>query len=195
MPEVALRMFEWLRENKEWLFSGVGVVLLTSLASTLIILMRRRRPSPVSEPETVSTPLEAAQAPVATPPSVVSADSLTPDQIISAIKKAPLMQQPDVARHYRGLKVHWQGSLADVSSVEGGRVELWVRYHYGPFLVHLVSFEVDTKDYPGLGLLKEGHTLTFEGRIAKIVSETIHLSDARLTSWPGTGDREAYPLP
>ena len=37
-------MFDWIIDNKEWLFSGVGILLFTSLLASLRFFKRRRNP-------------------------------------------------------------------------------------------------------------------------------------------------------
>ena len=46
-----------------------------------------------------------------------------------------------------------------------------------------VSFKINLKDYPGIGLLKEGHLIKFEGEIANIDDYRIELINAKIISF------------
>ena len=37
-------MFDWIIDNKDWLFSGAGILLITSLLAALRFIKRRRNP-------------------------------------------------------------------------------------------------------------------------------------------------------
>jgi len=47
-------------------------------------------------------------------PNVIGAKRITPDAIRSAFCSVPLLQRPESARQYEGLRVQWEGNVYSV---------------------------------------------------------------------------------
>jgi hypothetical protein len=166
---------DWLWDNRTWLFSGLGVAVLAALfAVARSAHTRVRHTSAPSGP----TPMQGSVVPAATRSHAVAPGQLTPKDIIQAIHDAPLLQQPDVAKHYVGLAVEWQGKLQSAERTDRGAIRI-TAVHDGR---HLVGFELEPSSYPGLGLLRSGTQVRFAGVIASVDLDWIALEDARLLS-------------
>lgn len=103
----------------------------------------------------------------------------SPSDITQAICNVPLLQQDDAAKHYVGIRVEWTGELSGISRTGAGMVRLnvinWRQDDWNSF-----SFEVNSADYPGIGLLKDGARIRVTGYIKMANSFHIELRDAIL---------------
>ncbi len=170
-------MFDWIMRNKEWIFSGVGVVLIGWLVLAVRrFLFMRRTSSSLIEGATLREIIES--------PAVVSSSdianltsSLTPKQIIENIKALPLLQQQDAGKHYIGLAVKWDGELADARKIAENSVQLYILHgssSTGFFL------KVNPSDYPGLSLLKKGAHVEVDGLIEEAGAMWVTLNNAHI---------------
>lgn len=169
-------MFDWIWNNKEWLFPCVVAIVIGVI--TWIITKRRSH-----KPQKVSLDGEPLQVIIDSPPppkrAVDISTALSPKKIIEEINSAPLLQQPDLSKQYEGLKVSWKGTLAaaDKPFDETVRLMIWV---YEEDKETAVFFNIDPKQYPGIGLLREGHELLVEGKIDRIEHRHIVLDAENL---------------
>jgi hypothetical protein len=180
-------ILELINKNKEWLFSGIGIVLIVGLFSFFrkLINLQKKKSVPYSEPQKVmkktgtpSTPtiIEPKSALYYPPANIILLESLSPSKILRTIREAPLLQQDEVTKHYIGLKVTWEGELNNAYTIKNDIVRIVLcSSHKG------IIFHVNKNDYPGLGLLKEGAMLTVEGIIEGIEGYFV-LKDARIIS-------------
>jgi hypothetical protein len=180
-------ILDLLIKNKEWLFSGIGIVLILGLFSIIrkLIYRQKKESIPLSGPQNLkvifeSPPspaiIETKSAPYSTPANIVPLESLSPSEIFRTIREAPLLQQDEITKHYIGLKVTWEGKLSSASTKENDIVRMYMYSLYDP-----IVFEVNKNDYPGLGLLKKDTIITIEGIIDKIEGY-FTIKDARIIS-------------
>ncbi len=173
-------MLAWIWSNKEWLFSGVGVALVAAL----IALLRRAGRS--KKEVTDLAPGEILQV-VLSKPAVPEQwepipSDVSPKQVVEAIEQAPLLQQPDVEKHYRGVSVEWEGQLIGAWMNDTSSVRLLLASGEGGDRPS-IGFEVDPSAYAGLGLLKKGDLIRVVGKIDSIDHPIIHLAEARLVKY------------
>lgn len=184
-------VLNWLAENKEWLFSGAGILVLIGLGKLLWGTFSPSNPGAgTSNPDGVSASsseppdLSQGRSPAAARAAVEGQVSdLTPQDIVVYLDGVPDLQKPDAARHYRGIQVRWQGEVARLWEEEDRiAVMLCQEGNDGPLL--FIIFLVDPGDYPGLGLVKSGEAvLTVEGVISEVrlpEARSIELTDARI---------------
>jgi hypothetical protein len=175
-------MIEWLWNNKEWIFSGIGVAVVLALVPAARWLMRRRISQSDLPP---GTTLQAViDSPPPPPPALlVETSSLDPQAIIKAIESAPLLQQGDIEKHYRGMRVEWTGELISAKKRNKGEVTLLIlcgsRSSFSPG----VMFDIDPAEYPGLGLLRSRDSIRVSGVIRKVEHQIIELKDVRLLAY------------
>ncbi len=175
-------MFNWLLNNKEWMFSGIGVASITALVWIARALWNRKRhPVPSLPPgATIQTVMDS---PVVMPRAELpDKATLVPEEIIKAIDDAPLLQQPDVEKHYRGLRIEWTGKLVSAEKFSENEVGLLLSSKKGHHDAYIV-FEINPGNYPGLGLLRSGASLQVVGTIRGVVTDVIYLKDVHLVHY------------
>jgi hypothetical protein len=181
-------ILEFLINNKEWLFSGLGIVIffgILSILRKLIFSKKQKTLSPADPQESkivIGVPpspaiVEAPLAPVTQNRDIIPPESLSPNEILTTIEQAPFLQQPEIAKHYVGLKVTWQGKLFSAWKERNDIVNIFIIVPE----YRTIVFNVNPNDYPGLGLLKKGTLLEVEGIIEKI-NGYIGLSNAKIIS-------------
>lgn len=160
---------KWLWSNKEWLFSGAGLALIS-----LVFWVGKKISNRHKESIADST-VEVRQAPI------IRDAGITPRQIQLAIEGAPLLQKPEVQKHYVGLHVKWEGNLSSAYKTKNGLISVWIRVLSPQGRPgSLVNCEVKPNEYPGLALLKEGHKMEIKGIIDGIDYGTFILKAAEL---------------
>jgi hypothetical protein len=180
-------ILELLIKNKEWLFSGIGIVLIVGLFSFFrkLINLQKKKSVPYSDPQnlmviTVAPPspaiIETKHTSYSPPTNIIPLESLSPNEILRTIREAPLLQQDEVSKHYIGLTVTWEGTLSHAEKREKDTVRMHISSSN-----ESVFFYINKDDYPGLGLLKRDAKLTVEGIIEEIEGYFI-LKDARIIS-------------
>ena len=94
-----------------------------------------------------------------------------------AIDDAPPLQREDITRHYIGLNIQWETSLAaaDKKKADEVRVRLSITGAMG-----FVWCTVKLSEYRELAILKSGTPITISGRIRDIDAISVDLEDARL---------------
>jgi hypothetical protein len=150
---------------------------------------------PISEitipaPIPTQAPTPAPQKPLKPPPETIfplpatnfSRESLQPRDIVNSINQAPLLQQSEIAKHYIGIKVHWEGELQSTFKHVGNVVWIYLnaKQPAGPS----IKFQINPNDYPGLALLKRGAHIKVEGVIEEVkVTTAITLKDVKIISY------------
>jgi hypothetical protein len=171
-------MINWILGNKEWLFSGIGVALFGFVFYVWKVVSRR-----LPSPRTAGSSLSAAiQAPPPAPASLLENHgvvSLSSKEVIASIRQAPLLQQPDVAKHYRDVSVAWRGELRGATKVAEDLVRVYVACARSNVVVF---FELKPSEHPGLALLRDGAPLAFEGQIEDANAEWISLRNVQVRS-------------
>jgi len=172
-------MWNWLLNNKEWLFSGGGIVLVALLIR--FVFQRIKKAKPKDEATGSLSLQQIIEGPPAKPPEIrkeVKGVSLSALAIMTTIEETPLLQRPDVAKNYIGLRVSWDGKLSSANKISDNNIRLIIRISEGYKDVG-VTFEINPNRYPGLGLLKYKHSVRVSGVISR-VSDYFELEDAYL---------------
>jgi hypothetical protein len=146
-------MFEYIWnniwDNKEWLFSGVGIALI----SGLIFIVRRilsNKKWPFDENEFKIKPF--------------------PRDIVKEVDSVPPFQVNEKERSYIGLKIQWKCTLQDIKKRNGDEILISFldRGNY-PWIYCNVS----TNQYPEFKILKKGESAWVAGKIEEIRGNTI----------------------
>jgi hypothetical protein len=169
------KIFEFLSKNKKWLFSGIGTLLLLTIFGFFgkLIGIYDKKGENVIEPFS-----KIPDSKIISPKnSLINSDNLLPSKIMETIDQAPLLQQSEIAKHYIGLKVIWQGNLIGIYNISDNNYRILFKDKpLGTFL----DFEINSINYLGLGLLKYGDNLKVEGKIKKIDELRIYFSEAKI---------------
>ena len=181
-------MINFLWDNKEWFFSGLGILILVVLFKAFRAFWNKKKTVPSSGPEHVNE-----ETTVTTSENNGDVDSegrvlsepIMPHQIKKAIENFPLLQRTEAAKHYIDMHVVWRLPLADISKKRNdpNTVTLHLTDQTDFMNFASVFFDVSSDKYPGLGLLKEKDIVEVDGRIKKIDFNIIKLYDAKIRYW------------
>lgn len=146
-------MIEYLNNNKQWIFSGIGVFIISLFISGIIYLSKNERQLPTTGSET------------------------TPSQIVDSIAKYPPLQQSDIAKSYVGTKINWNVEFASASMAyenDNNFVNVALRdtiifdginpKHHTWILCSRLALS----NHPELKSLKEGNKLNIKGIVSKV---------------------------
>jgi hypothetical protein len=152
-------LIDWIWQNKEWLFSGIGVAIIALLAPWVVRTIRARGPAipPFDQAVFRTHPL--------------------PRKLRASIDAAPSLHQSARALEITGMKIQWKTTLEHAREKEGGLVHLMLldRGSY-PWVVCDVPKDL----YPDLLLARTGTVIWVAGRIANCNSGTFVLEDPQL---------------
>jgi len=194
----------WLWANKEWVFSGIGVVFLGLLVRILLrpravgqsgIVSADRNSSVLGSPvasgsnisQTVSIVLNGTRS---TPPQtkIPYAAKPTPKEIRAQLNALPLFQKKGATESYVGLNVRWPVTLEYLSEIGE-----WRRKEFKIDFTHtleanfedyegVVRTEVNIERFPRLKISHKGSPMEISGTVSN-VSEggTVTLRDADIT--------------
>jgi hypothetical protein len=109
-----------------------------------------------------------------------------PNELIEDIESRAFMQQPDVAKHYLGMRINCIGEVARIDPPENDEVRFYVwrrgTHGRGAGLI----FNVNKMLYPGLGILKNSDPIRVSGIIEKVSIPNIYLRDVKLIGYGKT---------
>jgi hypothetical protein len=185
-------MFNIIWNNKEWLFSGIGVFILSSLIGLFIWQKNRKNFSRFSDrsidfrikrPELSiesKNQLKQAQPEPLSPPAtpiIPSFSLITIDEIFDQISSVPVLLQDEIIKHFVGIRIKWAGKLMHITKDEKDNNNLNISLFVGSTFPRSVYFSIDASEYPGIGLLKEYHMIQVEGEIESFYIEDIYLKN------------------
>ena len=172
------RAIQWIVNNKEWLFSGVGIVVL-ALVARWVIPPRRQKVgiTPATQPEQPSPP-PLGSLPASRPADEVQASQYRshplPEEIFRELDGCPPYGRTAAAASYVGLRVKWYVKLLDVSSLREG--EFYVMAHTpGLFRPPQICFDVQMEQYPELKTAKREQGMWVRGEIERVSILDVHL--------------------
>lgn len=162
-------MIDYLWNNKEWLFSGIGVSALVALIwiGRKILGSRRQPRSQTSgAPQPVSS--EGEQSDLA----------LSPMEIVKEIKSRPSYQQENAANHYVGLKVRWKLNVISVRRQDEKENTVRLFCNVNDNYPWITVYDVSLTKHPELKILRDGTKLWVSGAIASVQGHDIELRNA-----------------
>lgn len=169
----------WIVDNKQWLFSGVGVAISTAIIGLVWRVFSHKRssytisPAPADRaptqqilPQIVTTSSSAAAVPIL---------QMSLDDILSDIQSRPPFQRDETIKHYIGTKVRFAGQMVFLLKKNDEEVDISIRPNdsYYPE----VEFLVSVLKYPEFKVIKNGAPLVVEGRIIEIGYGRVQLED------------------
>jgi hypothetical protein len=155
-------MISFIKKNKEWLFSGVGVVILVSLFSLLRLIFLPSTNTPVTE---------RANEPSGPKASQISRSPVTLEDIHQVLgdKSLTKLQRDEFLNKHKGRLVKWNGIVDSVNQSFSGSGTGDIVIVYRPISqggeslpdLYAASFPHTSKEE--LVQLSEGDTIEFEG--------------------------------
>ena len=153
-------MIDFIIKNKEWLFSGIGVTVITVIFFLVRHAIVGRNNKQIKTSDHIlkhTSSLEKDNSGYSIHP--------TPKEIADEIDSLPPYQQVEAEKNYIGLKVKWDVSLSLVHHRDDNEVILscttkgYSRY---------VKFKSSLEKYPEIKIAKEGQKITVYGAIERI---------------------------
>ena len=167
---------QWVVNNKEWLFSGIGVAVGVRAISKLKTIFRKLRARASPDPtESLQLIPAGAIPPLEIMPSFAHR---TAKQVLDSVRSAPLLQQPDFARHYRGVTVSWDGTLVGARKISQDQMRLQINCSHDALEIVPVFVTVDSARYPGIGLLRDGARISIDGVMEDVTDSWITVENA-----------------
>jgi len=147
-------MIEFIKNNYQWIFSGVGISVLTLLYFVIRKLFRKKKTKNKSE-----------------------VFNLLPDEIIKEMDKIPPLQRDKLKESYNGLRVEWKTKFLIANLSKNGNVHLMLldRGNY-PW----ICCDVKINDYPELKVVKEGAVIWISGEIIEVDGNKITVKPSSL---------------
>jgi len=176
-------MFKFILDNKEWIFSGIGVAVLGGL---IMILRRKTQKSKENLPQVVinvlGTDQEQSEEGKTTEVTPVSIERISPinfKDIMETIDKSPPMQRDQVAKKFVGIKVEWDTFLKGASTDKDDMVRLRLTTDKKRPL-DTIHCRVPLSQYRELGVLPEGTRIRIQGEIEEAGSWDVSLNNVKL---------------
>ncbi|MCJ7728454.1 MAG: hypothetical protein MUO27_01015, partial [Sedimentisphaerales bacterium] len=158
-------MVKWILENKEWVFSGIGVFILGFLIVGFRKLVVKKKPSVNTQSnQAIKSDTDNKKIKTIESEQQKIRKDLTPEAIVNAVKSVPPLQRKDIVKHYQGIRVKWSGTLSSVMDIFGPDVLMTLRSSDANPVD--IVFSVNPANYKGLSLINIGHTITIEGDIS-----------------------------
>lgn len=163
-------MINYLWNNKEWLFSGIGVT------AVLAIIWFIRRVFPRKNVNQFE-PDENPQGRETTRISQSMPNSVSAQAIIEDISSRPPYQQEECSRHYVGLKIRWKVNVVSVSPQETDRNKVNLHCNHGGSYPWVYARNVSLTAHPELKIIKSDSPIWVSGTIERIHGHEIDLAD------------------
>jgi len=149
----------WVIENKEWLFSGLGLSVLGGLYFLVRWLLRRK--AKTTDQVKLKTQTEENKAEDRRPVT-----RLDFNKIKNEIKSLPPYQREHVLKNYIGLRVEYTGPLHSVDQRDNDRIAFYLG-DTSDYLF-LVTGVLEEKEFPEFKVMHEGTMVTLRGDIIEL---------------------------
>lgn len=168
-------MLQWIVDNKQWLFSGIGVTLVLGVFYVVRKLLSRKRNAP---PQTESTPPPPEQVPVTAARPVAKLDLA---KIRHDIESRPPYQRKQAIQNYIGLRFEFTGQLFSAEAKDEGKIQFCLHKSSGKY--PLVIGVVIEKEYPELKVMHQGTKMTVQGNMADFDSFVVTIDNVVITNY------------
>jgi len=177
-------MIDFILQNKEWLFSGVGISVVFGIIAISRKMLHGKRDKDKTNEVVIHLSASREMINSAAQKNVIPIERLRTisfKEIEDAIEKTAPLQKDEVKKNFTGIKIGWDTYLKGASKNDEGIVLL--RLSPGPDLMdrlYTVSCRVSLQDYRELGVLPEGSRIRIHGEIASADRFDVELIDVKL---------------
>lgn len=172
-------MLKYLIENKEWIFSGIGVFLLAAGISIIRFYLNRRKTKKENKENSTKEQITIEKVEGNNTTNALEISNITVKTIIDEIHNVPPFQRDAASENYNGIKVRWEGKLWNVEKVySSNKLTQTVRVIFHPIRENLhysVQFEVNIDQYPELKIAKRDSMIIAEGKIIRCSGEGMYV--------------------
>jgi hypothetical protein len=183
-------MIEWIRQNKEWLFSGAGISALGVLVWIVRTALNRQRREVVTQvPRGV--PPKAEQIPATSHPEEPEPKEspLSLAGIIAEVYSRPPYQQKEAKRHYLGLKTEVSGILFSADPADD-MISFTVRPKGGSTNPDIIFCNVHETECPELKVAHQGWHVRVAGILTDFDRFTAHLEQVKVLALEAEAKKE-----
>jgi len=171
-----IRWLSWVWDNRQWVFSGIGIAILIGIYRLAVRYLRAR-----NAVQSVAPSIDQNGTVGGNPPDYH--ESPTPNEIKAALGKLSPYQQTEAWKTCVGLHVAWTVTFISVAKSRSfGKSPYLLVMEYGkkgdlraPFILT----EVDVDRFPRLKIAMPGDQLRVSGVIDKLEHD-IHLKEVRI---------------
>ncbi len=164
-------MIYWIIQNKEWLFSGIGIIIIGLVWRSFVYFRNKeKRPYPIDDS---SKKYVSDSRDLVKPGKIVDLE-----KIFSELQKIPPLQLKERAKHYFGIQVKGFGKLSRVDELKEDLTGITLLPESSVGFIR-TAFSPD--EYPGIGVVEHGAKIEIQGKITDIENHYgIYLSEAKL---------------
>jgi len=165
-------MFEWMTENRQWIFEGLGTLLIGGTGTYLYRWGRKRRAKPSFRPnEPAST-----QAPKVTRRRRTAVCAMSFSDIQRQINATSPYMRETASRQYEGLFVEWPGEVSAVSAEKNGMLKVTLGLERG-----IALFTVNAAECPLVKVVPPETTAIAKGFITHVGTHHANLEEVELS--------------
>jgi hypothetical protein len=187
-------MIDWILDNKEWLFSGIGITLLGGVVYLIRNLFKRKTNSePLNDAN--KKRLDLLTINIQTEESTTREKSIAqikPCEIYEAVHNLPPVQQDIAFNNYVGLRVDWTGELyfAHMDKKDSSIIRLGLLIERDKNWSDYIHFEVNSDENRELAITKKGATIRVIGEIENVDPAWINLTNCIVTILPKSSNQD-----
>jgi hypothetical protein len=170
-------LFEYILDNKEWIFSGIGVFILGLIFLFFKYFLKKDR-SQEKNIEIISRNIPNSEISNLAPTSDIAQEEVF--KIIQDFESLPPLQLDDIRRHYRGLNVDWMTEYSSVYKKDDDVIRVSLHLITKSFRPISVHCEVKLSEYKQFSILKRKAKIRVTGKVIEFRPYSIELSDVKL---------------
>lgn len=173
-------MIKWILENKEWVFSGIGVFILGFLiVGVRKLFVKKKTTVNTQSNQTIKSDTDTEKIKTIESEQQKIIKNLTPEAVVNAVKSVPPLQRKDVAKHYKGIRVQWSGTVENIMELSSSS-DVFISLRSNESKYVSIAFTVNPANHKGLSLINIGHTINVEGDIKDADRYIITLNNVQL---------------
>jgi len=180
-------MVDYILNNKEWIFSGIGVAIFIYLIPLLIRhLYKKKHPVFIKDKDIISSNINTISNITKPEYHEIVQDSAMPQddvlKIIEELEEMPPLHLDDVTKNYVGINVDWLTEYSSASKItkDDDLIDVSLYLISKSFRPICVRCEVNLSDYKQFSILKRNAKIRVVGKIAKFRPYYIELSNVKL---------------
>ena len=172
-----MNIFDWVWDNRQWVFSGIGVPLVVAVVA---LIFRRKRHSPGIPTTITHAPITAPVSTALSTGGAYPTTTLTPEYITETIDAAPPLGREHVAQQFLGVLVEWDLPFNSATKSHDGSIRLRFRFPGKDFGIPAVRCTCDLSANSFLRFTHEGSIIRVRGIIEEADQYDITLKDVSL---------------
>lgn len=170
-------MFEYILNNKEWIFSGIGVSILCLIFLFFKYFLKKDR-SQDKNLKIISRNIPDSEKTKLNPTSDIAQEDVL--KIMLEFESLPPLQLDDIRTHYRGLNVDWMTEYSSAYKKEDDIIRVSLDLITKSFRPITVWCEVKLSEYKQFSILKRKAKIRVIGKIIEFEPYHIELSVVNL---------------